>query len=602
MRTLSVIASSLLFVACHTPAPAEQPAPNAAYFDSAGRDDVLTGDVKMIENATPKGRFKVWVERTGNNPKIKGSQSAQPAASDFVLTNGRIFVGDSTDHYVEALAIRGDRIVATGSTETIAALAGSRTKRLDLTGRLVIAGLNDAHFHHFVEPATAILALEGGLEPSWQDVTVALRAAIAEEPKGIPLAATVGERVFDDPAATRNSLDEIAPRRAVILSSWTGHYYILNTTALELLHVREEEPNPVGGEYVRDSRGVLTGVVLEHAALRVARNTTGLAGDEDALRQTRDVLNAQLRLGITTIQNMPVMSAERSLKLIEAAQVPIRVRIMPLLLTDTHGSDLSEGRTLPRHPSPLITVSGRKWIIDGTPIEHSAAMRKPYADRPTTSGKLAFTERQIRDLTAYALQADEQLIVHVVGDRAAEAVMDAMDATGGAKVWASRRTRFEHGDGMMPDLMERATRLGIIVVQNPTHLTIGDLLVRRFGSAEAALMQPMKSLADKGVPLALGSDGPVTPWLDLMLAAMCPGKPAQALSMPEAVIAHTRTAAFAEFAEKDKGTLESGKLADLVVLSQDIFKVPLDAVARTESVLTMVGGKIVYDAGAPNIR
>jgi len=531
-----------------------------------------------------------------------GSQSAQPTAPDFVLTNGRIFVGDSTDHYVEALAIRGDRIVATGSTETIAALAGSLTKRLDLTGRLVIAGLNDAHFHHSVEPATAILALVGGLEPSWQDVTSALRAAIAEEPEGIPLVGTVGERVFDDPAATRTSLDEIAPRRAVILTSWTGHYCILNTSALRLLHVREEEPNPVGGEYVRDSSGVLTGVVLEHAALRVARKSTGLVGDEDALRQTRDVLNAQLRLGITTIQNMPIMSAERSVKLIEDAQVPIRVRIMPLLLTDTHGSDLSEGRSLPRHPSPLITVSGRKWVIDGTPIERSAAMRKPYADRPTTNGKLAFTERQIRDLTAYALQIDEQLIVHVAGDRAAEAVMDAMDATGGAKVWASRRTRFEHGDGMMPDLMERAKGLGIIVVQNPTHLTIGDLLLRRFGSSEATLMQPMKSLADKGVPLALGSDGPVNPWLALMLAATYPGKPAQALSMPEAVIAHTRTAAFAEFAEKDKGTLETGKLADLVVLSQDIFKVPLDAVARTESLLTMVGGKIVYDASASSTR
>ena len=148
----------------------------------------------------------------------------------------------------------------------------------------------------------------------------------------------------------------------------------------------------------------------------------------------------------------------------------------------------------------------------------------------------------------------------------------------------------------MPDLVPRVRELGIIVVQNPTHLALGDLIVRRYGSERADQLQPLRSLLDAGIPLALGSDGPANPYLNIMLATIYPRKPREAITREQAVVAYTLTSAYAESAEKDKGSLEPGKLADLAVLSQDIFKAPADDLPKTESVLTMVGGKIVYDA------
>jgi predicted amidohydrolase YtcJ len=171
-----------------------------------------------------------------------------------------------------------------------------------------------------------------------------------------------------------------------------------------------------------------------------------------------------------------------------------------------------------------------------------------------------------------------------------------MEATGGEKVWAARRVRLEHGDGLMPDLIPRARQLGVIVVQNPTHFTFGELMVKMYGGKRALKLQPLRSLADAGIPVAIGSDGSNNPFLNLMLATTYPRHPAEALTREQAVIAYTLTSAYAEFAEKDKGSLEPGKLADLAVLSQDIFTVPVGDLPRTESVLTLVGGKVAYDA------
>ena len=145
--------------------------------------------------------------------------------------------------------------------------------------------------------------------------------------------------------------------------------------------------------------------------------------------------------------------------------------------------------------------------------------------------------------------------------------------------------------------MPRVKELGIIVVQNPTHLALRDLLLKRWGPLRTEQLQALRSLMDAGVPVALGSDGPFNPYLNIMLASDIPGKRKESITREQAVIAYTRTSTYAELAENDKGTLESGKFADLAVLSQDIFKVPLPELPKTESLLTLVGGKIVYSSG-----
>jgi len=180
-----------------------------------------------------------------------------------------------------------------------------------------------------------------------------------------------------------------------------------------------------------------------------------------------------------------------------------------------------------------------------------------------------------------------------------------MEATGGAGAWSQKRLRVEHGDGIMPDQIPRVKTLGIIVVENPINFTLGELMYQRFGAEKAAVVQPFRSLLLAGIPLAIATDSspesPVAnPYLHIMYAGAYPGKPRESLTREEALIAFTRTAAYAEFAENSKGTLEPGKFADLAVLSQDIFQVALEDLPKTESVLTMIGGQIAYAvAGSP---
>ena len=529
--------------------------------------------------------------------------SGQQPAPDLILLNGKIFTSDKSHPYVEALAIRGERILAAGSSEKIAAMAGPEVKRIDLGGRVVIPGINDAHFHCDVEPTHFQLRFKS-MDPTWQEVADELAAAEAKAPKEILVLGEIGPTALDDPQATRTSLDKLAPSHPVVLNTWAQHATILNSAGLAKLGVKEDEPDPLGGRFVRSAEtGKLTGLAYEYAKFRLDLRRTAMATDEEALQQTRDFLKEAVRLGITSVQSMSMPGGtERCVALYGKAPTPIRMRVIRMSRTGPNGRDIQVGRELPKKPSTLVTVSGTKWVLDGSPIERSAAMRKPYADRPDTSGWLDFSESEMEAMLRESLQSGDQLLVHAVGDRTNQTFLSAMEATGGKEVWSKRRVRIEHGDGIMPDLITRARELGVVVVENPTHFTLRELFVKRYGLERADQMQPFRSLLEAGLPIAIGSDGPNNPYLNIMLASVYPGKPQEAISREQAVTAYTLTAAYAEFAEKEKGSLELGKLADLAVLSQDIFTVSPMEMPKTESVLTMVGGKIVYDAKALSVQ
>jgi predicted amidohydrolase YtcJ len=189
-----------------------------------------------------------------------------------------------------------------------------------------------------------------------------------------------------------------------------------------------------------------------------------------------------------------------------------------------------------------------------------------------------------------AFDSKEQTLLHVAGDRTAAAVFDAMRAVGPAEEWRKKRVRFEHGDGLHPDLIALAKEFGVVVVVNPAHIVARSLYPK-------GPYMPVKSLLKAGVPVAIGSDGPMNPGLNLLLVTTMPGNAAEGITREEAVDAYTRGSAFAELAENEKGTIAAGKLADLAVLSQDIFRVPLDELPDTKSVLTIVDGKVAFDGG-----
>ncbi len=244
---------------------------------------------------------------------------------------------------------------------------------------------------------------------------------------------------------------------------------------------------------------------------------------------------------------------------------------------------------------PKAHISGVKWVLDGTPIERLALMREPYSDKAEWFGRANFPSDSLREILRDALARQEQPMLHAVGDSTIALVINAMRAVAPDSVWRTMRVRLEHADGLALDQLDDIKALGIVVVQNPAHLAIPALMNERWGSERLLRMNLLRTLIDSGIPLALGSDGPRAPGLNVMLASLHPNVPLEAITREEAVIAYTRGSAYAAFAEKDRGTIATGMLADLVVLSHDIFTIRPDALPAVVSVMTMVGGEVLYE-------
>ncbi|MFZ1998925.1 MAG: amidohydrolase [Candidatus Sulfotelmatobacter sp.] len=529
------------------------------------------------------------------------SADSPQTAPDLILFNGKIFTSDSAHPYVQALAIRGDRIVATGDSDKIKALAGLQTKQIDLGGRTVIPGINDAHNHLSISPPNRIHLEFTSPDPVWPEVKSAIAAAVTKASKGTIIYGDIGGGIFHDIEVNRDSLDTVAPDLPVILETFTGHAWILNSAALAKAGIREDQPDLVGGRYERSPDGRLTGVLREYAVLQADRRLADQTSEADALAELRETFASATKWGITTIQDMSnSMAPDRCVTLLEKMPVSIRVRVMRMPGTTAAGRNITEGRPAPRSSNPLITVSGTKWLLDGVPLEGTFAARSDSStvDYLFLHQQLTFTKTELAAMLRESLKDHDQLLVHVSAYPAAAEMLTAMQSAGGARVWADRRVRFEHGDGLTPDLIPQAKTMGVVVVQNPAHLAAVQMIPDLKGRMEKIHAQPLGSLLAAGIPLALGSDGPMNPYLNIMLASLHPDRPSEAITREQAVIAYTLTSAYAEFAEKEKGSLEAGKLADLAVLSQDIFTVTPPELPKTASVLTIVGGKVVYDAGA----
>ena len=517
----------------------------------------------------------------------------QPASPDLILYNGKVFTADPSQAYSEAFAIEEERIVAVGTSAEILALADANTRRIDLQGHLAIPGINDAHYHSlFMPPFGYNLSFES-MEPSWQETKTAVGNAVEQVPSGTWIFGSVGMRVILDPEATRFALDRIAPDHPVYLTAYWGHGDLINSNAMTLLGIDDLEPDPKGGHFERVSGSEqLNGKVWEYAQWVPRSRLINSASDEDLIRVLQTLGDEAVRYGITSIQDMPAVPLSRYVELLDKAQLPLRVRAIRLPMISVSEENVMGGRDLTSQRHRLNTVHGTKWILDGTPFERGAALREEYSDRPDWSGRINFPESEVASMVRTSLEQDEQLLLHCAGDRTVEMIFNAMEEH--EVNWKTKRLRIEHGDGVIGDLIPRAAQLGVVVVQNPTHLAIVEVVAERYGPETPFF--PLRTLLEAGVVLALGSDGPLNPYLNIMLATLHPIHPSEALTREQAVVAYTRGSAYAEFQEQDKGTITKGKLADIAVLSQDIFTVPVEALPATHSILTIVGGKIVYDA------
>lgn len=519
------------------------------------------------------------------------------ARADLVLYNGKIFTADSARPWAQAVAIRGQRILAVGNDGPVRALAGTGTRSIDLGGRVVVPGFNDSHSHlavgfpRLVAPPIDIPGPGPTLAVALGQVADAVSIAVPGE----WILVFVGEAVILDPAADRYALDAVAPNNPVVLLTWSSHSAVINTRALQMAGISETEPDPFGGSYDRfPGTRVVDGVIHEYALFRLVRAVR--AGVPDAvLRAEFEALTAQVaQLGVTSLQEMTIgLTRARSERVLAGADLKARVRTMCVPLS------LSES-CAPRHfdPTDRVTSTGTKWILDGTPVERSAALREPYVDFPGR-GRFNPTRGELEEIVErglFGVPIQSQLVAHAFGDRALDNFLGELDRAAPDFIWNLLRPRIEHGDMLHPQQIQRAKKLGAILVQNPTHFTLE--LEPSLGPARAAAAQPLRSALTAGLDLAFGSDSPQpNPFVDLFFAVTHPLHPAEALTMEQAVTAYTRGSAKAEFQEWQKGSLKPGYLADLAVLSQDIFTIPPPAVLGTVSLLTLVGGEVVWDAG-----
>jgi predicted amidohydrolase YtcJ len=513
--------------------------------------------------------------------------AAQSDAPDLIVHHGKVFTADPAHRWAEAVAIRGNRIVAVGTNAEITALAQDSTKRVDAGGRVVVPGFNDAHTHQGPRPEGFGLSLEN--DPTWALASAALVNSAEETAGDLWIFGTIGAKLLADPAVTAQAIDKAAGGRKVVLTSWTGHGMIFSTAAMNSLRIRDTTADPPGGWFERDAKQHITGKMFEYAGWNAERRLADSVTDAEAIEQLKTFSDQSLIFGITSIQNMSMLPLTRYEKIERHGPAAIRIRMIRVPMTEdgrvTEGTNLS----VTDRERPLSIISGTKWILDGTPVEQGAAVRRPYPGGEAV-GKLDFPPDEIKAIMKEAFESNEQTLLHVAGDRTAAAVFDAMRAVGPAEEWRKKRVRFEHGDGLQPDLIPAAKEFGIVVVLNPTHIVA-------YSAYPAGGYMPFKSLLKAGVPIAIGSDGPANPGLNIMLATTLPGNSAEAITREEAVEAYTRGSAYAEMMENDKGTLASGKLADLAILSQDIFHVPADKLPATVSNMTIIDGKIALDDG-----
>jgi len=491
---------------------------------------------------------------------------------DLILTNGKVFTADAARPWAEAVAIRGERIVHVGSSADVRALAGPATEVIDVEGKVIVPGINDAHVH----------APWGGIDKrvavkenaSAAEILDAIRTAASTEPRGTWLSTSIAPQLLDDPQLTREALDAIAPEHPVSLGNLAGHAELLNSAALRAWNIGENDPDPKGGRFGRRD-GKLTGWLYEHALwTNDARITEGIA-DETLAASMRRFSDEVLRYGITSVQSMPLMSHERAQRLQRLAATPLRWRWMEF--------QLARVKTNPGSPV--------KYILDGTPIERGAALRAPWADQPGWSGAMNYTDAELQEIVEIASKSDQQLLLHISGDLPLETLFARMAAT--PADWPSKRVRVEHGD-FIGDFLDDAARFRVIHVINPSHQMLPELFAVRIGPERMKTYEASRSVLERGIPFAIGSDGPINPWLNVLFATINAANPSEAITREQAVIAYTRGSAFAEGKENEKGTIAAGKLADLAVLSQDVFTVPPPELPKTTSVLTIVGGKVAW--------
>lgn len=541
------------------------------------------------------------------------SFAAAPAApAELVVWGGPIATVDPHNPSVEAVAMAGGRIVALGSRAEIAKRIGPVTRVIDLKGALAVPGLTDAHAHFF-GIGDAALQLDLSKPRNFDEIVELVRAAAAKAKPGewIRGRGWHQDKWDRQPAKTvagfpvHDALSAASPNNPVILTHASGHASIANAKAMELAAIGPKTEDPPGGDLVRDEKGQPTGLFNETAQDLIH----GEAESEGELRRMASLASQEcLRKGITTLHDAgtPFHGLDLLKQLVEDGTVGIR------LWTMAAGTNEDLAKKLPKYlvkgaAGGRFTVGGIKRYMDGALGSRGALLLAPYSDAHETSGLALADMADLRETARIAAENHAQLCIHAIGDKANRLVLDLFEET--FKKYPEpkdRRWRVEHAQHIDPQDIPRFGKLGVIASVQTVHCTSdGPWVPDRLGAERSkAGAYPWRTLLETGAHLANGTDAPVEDvdpianFYSAVTRKSANGQafyPEQKLTREEALAAATLWAAYAAFEEKEKGSLEVGKLADLTVLSKDILKVPEEEIRSAEVLYTIVGGKVAYE-------
>lgn len=533
-------------------------------------------------------------------------------AADLVFLGGQVITVNEKDERVSAVAIQGEHIVAVGEDADIAQWIGPETDVIQLNGRSLLPGFIDSHLH-FALYGTNKLSADCKTEVhSLSDIKERLTQLIEKTPKGAWVRGWGynDTKLAENRHPTRWDLDELSTEHPIMLVRTCSHISVCNSIALELAGINENTPDPDGGEIGRDENGVPNGLLKETAHMSVY----DLAGfsEEDIIQGLQLADQDYHQLGITSVHDAGGYGPIQMRAMQKAVQEhKIKTRIYAIWgamnNSDAFVSDVLKTGLTTGIGNAFFKIGPAKLFLDGSSSGPTCATREPYTSQPDYSGIQYYSEDEVYRILGEAHKKGWQITAHAIGDKAVELMLNCIEKALAEHPRENHRHRIEHAGMVPPDLLERMKQLGVVPIPNPVFFhEFGDGYLKNYGEKRVSTMFPAASYVREGIVAAGGSDSPITtchPLRGIQTAVTRRTETGQTvgederLSILEAIRLFTFNGAYASFDEAIKGSIEVGKLADLVVLNDAILDVPEDQISEMKVDLTLINGEVVFERG-----
>jgi predicted amidohydrolase YtcJ len=537
------------------------------------------------------------------------------AQADLIVHNAHIWTVNPKQPQAEALAVLNGRFVAVGSEAAVMRWQGPHTLVVDAKGNRLLPGFNDAHVH-FSDGGAGLSAVQLTDVTSLKEFVQKIADYAAHAPKGEWIRNGNWDETKWSPAKlpTRQDIDAATPDNPLVLDRYDGHMVLANSKALALAGITSKSPDPPGGLIVRDAAGQPTGA-LKDAAIELLQRVVPPLDAAQRRRAIERAMQEAASRGVTSVQDMSLDYGDLAVysQLLDENKLTVRVYGAPLIAKVEDQAQLGLGHAF---GAPSLRIGALKMFADGSLGSRTAYFIQPYADEPGNRG-LLFSDMlpliKAGQRLARADAANLQVCTHAIGDAAVKTVLDLYQAVEKNDGPRDRRWRIEHSQHLSPSDFDRYAQLHVIASVQPYQaIDDGRWAEVRIGHERASRMHAYRTFLEHGVRLAFGTDWPVAP-LDPILTlyaavtrATLDGKnpqgwfPEQKLSIQEAIATYTMGSAYAEFQERDKGSIEPGKLADMVLLSQDVLNIAPAAIRDTHILKTWLGGVDIYDSEKPH--